>query len=64
MLGDWVGSPVGVPDEQAIPSTDGLFDVENLRQTAASLLSGTVHYSVKAWDHCYRMGLLMVKEEG
>jgi hypothetical protein len=41
MLGDWVGSPVGVPDEQAIGSLlpDGLVDVERLGLIVALLLS-------------------------
>jgi hypothetical protein len=41
MLGDWVGSPVGVPDEQAIGSLlpDGLVDGESLELIVASLLT-------------------------
>jgi hypothetical protein len=41
VLGDWVGSPVGVPDEQAIGSLllDGLVDDESLGLIVALLLS-------------------------
>jgi hypothetical protein len=41
MIGDRVGSPVGVPDEQAIGSLlpDGLVDVESLELIIASLLA-------------------------
>jgi hypothetical protein len=41
MLEDWVGSPVGVPDEQAIGSLlpDELVDVKSLGIIIASLLS-------------------------
>jgi hypothetical protein len=41
MLGDWVGSLVGVPDEQAIGSllSDGLVDDESLGLIIASLLA-------------------------
>jgi hypothetical protein len=44
ILGEWVGSPVGVPGEQAIGSLlpDGLLDGESLGLIIASLLSECV----------------------